>query len=329
MVGFDGRGASTDASSAVSERGIQSLKPERQHRLSGPTSPRSQASFTFSTESGPTCFSSMATYQSCEEAWGFASSLSGSSSASASLRTFSAVASRAAASPRASPVGILCVPELRTWSNTAPISSSSTSVKSPPSGGVPSVAGSEEDDDDSASLLGVLAPFEAEAGAEEVAGSDGESFPAAAPAGRTVMLWPHFLQRTLTPLGPTLSSLIMYCARQLSQTKRISSASLGNDGKNPVGIVEVPTGGVKDQCLDRPVAHQRVNPSQGSIVLSTNLHLHVCANSHTQVVKLLGRREDEQLLELVARRHPERAPRLPLDQPAHRLHLPGDEEART
>jgi hypothetical protein len=29
------------------------------------------------------------------------------------------------------------------------------------------------------------------------------------------------LQRTLTPLAPTFSSLIMYCARQLSQTKRI------------------------------------------------------------------------------------------------------------
>ena len=44
---------------------------------------------------------------------------------------------------------------------------------------------------------------------------------AAASAGRTRMRWSHFLQRTLTPLAPTLSSLIMYCARQLSQTKRI------------------------------------------------------------------------------------------------------------
>jgi hypothetical protein len=71
------------------------------------------------------------------------------------------------------------------------------------------------------------------AGGEEVADSGAESFAAEAPAGRTVMVWPHFLQRTLTPLGPTLSSLIMYCARQLSQTKRIFSVSLGNDGRNP------------------------------------------------------------------------------------------------
>jgi hypothetical protein len=35
------------------------------------------------------------------------------------------------------------------------------------------------------------------------------------------MTWPHFLQRTFTPLAPTLSSLIMYWAWQLSQTKRI------------------------------------------------------------------------------------------------------------
>ena len=126
MTGLDGRGASTEASSAVSDSGIQSLKPERQHRLSGPTSPRSQSSFTFSTVSGPTCFSSMATYHSCEAALDFASSFAGSASASASLRTLSVVASRAAASPADSPAGILCVPELSTWSKTAPISSSST-----------------------------------------------------------------------------------------------------------------------------------------------------------------------------------------------------------
>ena len=35
------------------------------------------------------------------------------------------------------------------------------------------------------------------------------------------MTLPHFLQRTLTPLAPTLSSEIMYWARQLSQTKRM------------------------------------------------------------------------------------------------------------
>ena len=35
------------------------------------------------------------------------------------------------------------------------------------------------------------------------------------------MTFPHFLQRTFTPLAPTLSSLIMYWARQLSQTKRM------------------------------------------------------------------------------------------------------------
>ncbi len=33
----------------------------------------------------------------------------------------------------------------------------------------------------------------------------------------TTMTWLHFLQRTLTPFGPTFSSEIMYCARQLSQ----------------------------------------------------------------------------------------------------------------
>ncbi len=35
------------------------------------------------------------------------------------------------------------------------------------------------------------------------------------------MTFPHFLQRTFTPPAPTLSSLIMYWARQLSQTKRM------------------------------------------------------------------------------------------------------------
>jgi hypothetical protein len=31
------------------------------------------------------------------------------------------------------------------------------------------------------------------------------------------MTFPHFLQRTFTPDGPTFSSEIMYCALQLSQ----------------------------------------------------------------------------------------------------------------
>ena len=47
---------------------------------------------------------------------------------------------------------------------------------------------------------------------------------ASAPAScglRTTMTLPHFLQRTLTPFAPTLSSEIMYWARQLSQTKRM------------------------------------------------------------------------------------------------------------
>ncbi len=35
------------------------------------------------------------------------------------------------------------------------------------------------------------------------------------------MTFPHFLQRTFTPFAPTLSSEIMYWARQLSQTKRM------------------------------------------------------------------------------------------------------------
>jgi len=41
----------------------------------------------------------------------------------------------------------------------------------------------------------------------------------AAPASvrRTWMTFPHFLQRTLTPAGPTFSSEIMYCALQRSQ----------------------------------------------------------------------------------------------------------------
>ncbi len=36
------------------------------------------------------------------------------------------------------------------------------------------------------------------------------------------MTCPHFLQRTLTPLGPTFSSEIMYWALQLSQVNRMA-----------------------------------------------------------------------------------------------------------
>src|SRR6218665_1525038 len=212
MTGRVGRGASTDASSVASESGIQSLKPARQHRLSGPTSALSQCSFTFSMVSGPTCFSSMATNHSCE-----AAGLVLPASASASLRTASlasdtADASSCAGPSPASPGGTLCEPELSTWSNTAPISSSSTPPKMPPSGGVPKVAGRPNPSLDW--------PWDV---AEPLATSPAvpSSFADAEPAERTTMLWPHFLQRTLTPLAPTLSSLIEYCARQLSQTKRI------------------------------------------------------------------------------------------------------------
>jgi hypothetical protein len=39
----------------------------------------------------------------------------------------------------------------------------------------------------------------------------------------TETTFPHFLQRTLTPSGPTFSSEIMYCAPQLSQENFIAS----------------------------------------------------------------------------------------------------------
>ena len=39
---------------------------------------------------------------------------------------------------------------------------------------------------------------------------------------RTRITFPHFLQRTFTPFGPTFSSEIMYCASQLSQVNFMS-----------------------------------------------------------------------------------------------------------
>src|SRR5207244_1833947 len=64
ITGLVGRGASTEANSATSESGCQSAMPARQQSESGPTSPLFQWSLSRSTESGPTCFSSIATNQS-------------------------------------------------------------------------------------------------------------------------------------------------------------------------------------------------------------------------------------------------------------------------
>src|SRR5690606_30393089 len=63
-VGLEGGGASSLASSATSAIGLQSASPARQQRESGPISPPSQRSFTFSSASGPTCSSWTATYHS-------------------------------------------------------------------------------------------------------------------------------------------------------------------------------------------------------------------------------------------------------------------------
>jgi hypothetical protein len=55
----------------------------------------------------------------------------------------------------------------------------------------------------------------------------GEGFvvSAEAPDRLTTITLPHFLQRTLTPLGPILSSEIMYCALHLSHVNFMGSTS--------------------------------------------------------------------------------------------------------
>src|SRR5215472_6105769 len=64
ITGLLGLGASTLASSGASESANQSGRPARQHSESAASSPRFHKSLTFSSVSGPTCFSSMATNQS-------------------------------------------------------------------------------------------------------------------------------------------------------------------------------------------------------------------------------------------------------------------------
>ena len=97
---------------------------------------------------------------------------------------------------------VTCVPSpFSAWSKAAPISSSSTPLK----------------------MLFSAVGVSLDGAAAAASGSwSAATAPSASASGRrTWMTWPHFLQRTLTPRGPTFSSLIMYCARQLSQTKRI------------------------------------------------------------------------------------------------------------
>lgn len=94
---------------------------------------------------------------------------------------------------------VTCVPSpLSAWSKAAPISSSSTPLKM---------------------LFSAVGVSLWEAASDSCRAATAASFPVS--GRRTWMTWPHFLQRTFTPRAPTFSSLIMYCARQLSQTKRI------------------------------------------------------------------------------------------------------------
>ena len=57
----------------------------------------------------------------------------------------------------------------------------------------------------------------AASGAPSAAGLGSAGAGAAAGGRFTATTFPHFLQRTLTPFGPTFSSEIMYCEPQLSQ----------------------------------------------------------------------------------------------------------------
>ena len=121
------------ASSATSESGIQSSKPCRHVRLSGPISPRSQCCLDrVSGVSGPVCFSSMATYQSVgagrpSVGRGLASRLGTSRQSAHRLLVHDAGGVRVLL--RLEGVGdVRPLPSAR-WSKAAPISSSSTPLK--------------------------------------------------------------------------------------------------------------------------------------------------------------------------------------------------------
>src|SRR5262249_10959211 len=162
-----------------------SSKPCRQVKLSGPISPRSQWSLMASGVSGPVCLSSMATYQSSARG---GPSLTGGKLASTGGSSSCGGGGSSGRSPSA-------------LSKAAPISASSTSLKIEFSPVGPSGTGGW--------------------GGDSSRPRSAASASLASWGRRTTMTAPHFLQRTLTPLAPTLSSEIMYCARQLSQTKRM------------------------------------------------------------------------------------------------------------
>ncbi|GAO05087.1 hypothetical protein PSR1_03994 [Anaeromyxobacter sp. PSR-1] len=161
--------------------------PGRQTSESGPTSPPSHFFFTSRSGSGPTCAWPMATYHSVA-----GSSAAGAADAAAMRACSSGVVSWVASGSgpgAATPAGGVSP---KAWSNAWPSSASSppSGAAPPPGAGAPAAPSPATAAVVDAGVSGATAPFSA--------------------ARRTRMTFPHFLQRTLTPFGPTLSSEIMY-----------------------------------------------------------------------------------------------------------------------
>src|SRR5512142_2953403 len=167
--------------------------PGRHTSESGPMSPASHLRRTSASGSGPTCAWPMATYHSVAAGSGGAeraASLAASSGETAWVESRSDFGSAApAAADGSAPAG----PPPKALSKAWPSSASSPS------------------------------PVGVGAGAEAAVGTSFETAPFS--ARRTRMTWLHFLQRTLTPFGPTFSSEIMYWASQRSQVNFIGNSA--------------------------------------------------------------------------------------------------------
>ncbi|OFX19871.1 MAG: hypothetical protein A2V77_25055 [Anaeromyxobacter sp. RBG_16_69_14] len=188
-----GKGERYCAISAIVEIGTQSAMPGRQASVSGPISPDSQRAFTPGAGSGPTWLSAMATYQSLTP------SAPPPSCALPADDSCGAGASPALSAAAAAAAAIPGEPPPKTLSKASPSSRSSVFSWSPSAWGS-GVGG----------------------GAASISG-------ATVGARFTETMFPHFLQRTLTPSGPTFSSEIMYCAPQLSQENLIASLNVPHE----------------------------------------------------------------------------------------------------
>src|SRR5262252_4106049 len=175
---------------------------------------------------------------------------------------------------------------VKAWSNTAPISSSSTPSNISAAlmsffGVPPAVVGDSADVGSAAG--GVAAAGATSAGADSAGGLS---------VLRSTITCPHFLHLTLAPLGPSLSSLIMYCAWQLSQTKRM----------------------IGPRLFPLPLACWNFDLSTHNV---------------PQRTQVFGDCENHQVPDLPGRRDAVRCTGFAQNHFLHWLHLAGDEKSRT